>query len=486
MIQFATIPVDIRTPGTFVEYDATRAVAGPAAGLNRLVLIGQAGAGSAAANVPVAIASTAAAIEAFGRGSMLAGMCAIALHAARGIEIVAVPVAAAAGATAAERELTFTGAASAAGVVDLRIAGRIYRFTAPIGTDAVAAAQLLVQRIAADTEAPVTAVAAAGVVTLTARQPGAAGNDIDVRLSNEPGNVWPTDLTLAIGAIEAGTGSPSIAGALGAIADLPAQLIVSAFTDADNLDQLVTELADRQGAERMIDGVGLVALRGTAGALAALGEARNSEWLAIAGTGATPTSPWFAAAAIGAIVTASAAADPARPLHTLVAEGVIPPAGADRFDRREREQLLRAGVSTFTVTPAGALAIERMVTTAQLDQAGNETVAWLDLETPLTLAHLRRGVRQRITTKFARHKLADDDSRFAAGQAIVTPRTLSAELLALFREYEEQGLVENLDQFKADLRVERDPADPNRVNALIPPDLVNQLRVFAAAIQFRR
>ena len=43
--------------------------------------------------------------------------------------------------------MTFTGAASAAGVVDLRIAGRIYRFTAPIGTDAVAAAQLLVQRV---------------------------------------------------------------------------------------------------------------------------------------------------------------------------------------------------------------------------------------------------------------------------------------------------------------------------------------------------
>lgn len=32
--------------------------------------------------------------------------------------------------------------------------------------------------------------------------------------------------------------------------------------------------------------------------------------------------------------------------------------------------------------------------------------------------------------------------------------------------------------------MERDRTDPNRVNALLPPDLINQLRVFAAQIQF--
>jgi phage tail sheath gpL-like len=33
--------------------------------------------------------------------------------------------------------------------------------------------------------------------------------------------------------------------------------------------------------------------------------------------------------------------------------------------------------------------------------------------------------------------------------------------------------------------VERDVVDPNRVNVLLPPDLVNQLRIFAALVQFR-
>jgi len=40
-------------------------------------------------------------------------------------------------------------------------------------------------------------------------------------------------------------------------------------------------------------------------------------------------------------------------------------------------------------------------------------------------------------------------------------------------------------QFKANLIVERDSNNPNRVNVLYPPDVVNQLRIFAVLNQFR-
>jgi phage tail sheath gpL-like len=58
-------------------------------------------------------------------------------------------------------------------------------------------------------------------------------------------------------------------------------------------------------------------------------------------------------------------------------------------------------------------------------------------------------------------------------------------LVAQYAALEDQGIVENMDAFKAFLIVERDAVDPNRVNVLLPPDLVNQLRVFAALVQFR-
>jgi len=45
--------------------------------------------------------------------------------------------------------------------------------------------------------------------------------------------------------------------------------------------------------------------------------------------------------------------------------------------------------------------------------------------------------------------------------------------------------VEDVANFKSHLIVERDSNNPNRVNVLYPPDLVNQLRIFAVLVQFR-
>ena len=99
--------------------------------------------------------------------------------------------------------------------------------------------------------------------------------------------------------------------------------------------------------------------------------------------------------------------------------------------------------------------------------------------------YLRFTFRNRILARYPRHKLANDGTRFGAGQKIITPKLGKAEAVAWFREMEELGLVENFDQFKTDLVVERPSTDPNRLNFLLPPDLINQFVVGAASIQFR-
>ena len=48
----------------------------------------------------------------------------------------------------------------------------------------------------------------------------------------------------------------------------------------------------------------------------------------------------------------------------------------------------------------------------------------------------------------------------------------------------ELGLVENIDQFAADSYSERNAANPNRLDSLFVPDLVNQMVVFANRVQF--
>jgi len=67
----------------------------------------------------------------------------------------------------------------------------------------------------------------------------------------------------------------------------------------------------------------------------------------------------------------------------------------------------------------------------------------------------------------------------------VTPKIMRAELIALFGDWERIGLVEDLDQFKTDLLVEINADDPNRLDVILPPNLVNQLRILATRIDFR-
>ena len=111
--------------------------------------------------------------------------------------------------------------------------------------------------------------------------------------------------------------------------------------------------------------------------------------------------------------------------------------------------------------------------------------SYLDSETLHTSAYVLRKLKSVITSKYGRHKLASDGTRFGPGQAIVTPAVIKGELLATYRQLERAGIVENYELFKQYLVVERDASDPNRLNTLFPPDYVNQLRVFAVVNQFR-
>lgn len=113
-----------------------------------------------------------------------------------------------------------------------------------------------------------------------------------------------------------------------------------------------------------------------------------------------------------------------------------------------------------------------------------EDTSYLDVETIKTLSYIRYAIRSRITQKFPRHKLANDGTRFGVGQPIVTPSIIRAELIALFTELENVGLVENFDAYKESLIVERDANDKNRINVLSNDDLVNQFRIYAHSIQF--
>jgi len=194
---------------------------------------------------------------------------------------------------------------------------------------------------------------------------------------------------------------------------------------------------------------------------------------------------WEAAAAYCARGARAFTNDPARPLQTLVLDVVKPAPKQSRFSKTETNSISGVGFAVQGIDGSGKLMILRESTRYQKNSYSQPDNAFELLTTLATLATLFRRQKAAITSKFPRHKLANDGTRFGPGQAIVTPKIIRAELVAQYDADEFLGLVENVVEFKNHLIVERNVDNPNRVDVLYPPDLVNQLRIFAVLAQFR-
>lgn len=402
--------------------------------------------------------------------------------------VIAVPETAGAAATVS---LTVTGEASESGTVSLYVGRRRVQAAVVTGDDAAAVAASLNAAINADVDQPFTAEVEAAVITLTARHKGLSGNDIPVALNfygSGGGEVLPAGVQVAIAVKSAGTGSPDLTGAIAAMGDEPFDYIALPFSDAPSVNAMTTEMNDTSGRwsyARQLYGHLYSAQIGTLSELVAAGDLFNQQHITLAGYEPETQSP---ADELAASRTARAAVflrnDPARPTQTGELVGMLPAPKGKRFTMTEQQSLLTHGVATAYVE-SGTLRIQRDVTTWKKNAWGVADNSYRDSETLHTSAWVLRKLRSVITSKYGRHKLANDGTRFGAGQAIVTPAVIKGELLATYRQMERAGIVENYDLFKQYLVVERDASDPNRLNVLYPPDYINQLRVFAVVNQFR-
>lgn len=488
-ISFNNIPAGIRVPLFYAEVD--NSMANTAVTSLKVLLLGQKlDGGSAAVNQPVLVTSASAGVELFGAGSQLAILNAAYRQGDSFGEVWAIPVADPSGA-AASGSFKVTGTATAAGTVYAYIGATRIAVGVASGAAAATIATNLAAAINANILLPVTATASSGTVTVEAKNAGAFGNDISIAINRQgyaAGESLPEGISVTVTAMAGGSGSPALADAIAAMGDDQYDLIVSPWSDATSLDALKTEMNDASGRwspMRQLYGHVFSAMRGTVAALQAFGVTRNDQHCTVFGI--EPATPSLSIEVLGAAVArayTSLSNDPARPLQTLELIGQMPAPAGSRFTLTEKQTLLTNGIATL-YTQGGYLRIERCITTYQRNAYGATDNSYLDVQTLFTLQYILRDLKGVVTSKYGRHKLADDGTHFGAGQAVVTPKVIRAELIAQYQKLEELALVENLDAFKAALVVERDANDPNRINVLLPPDLVNQLRIFAVLAQFR-
>jgi phage tail sheath gpL-like len=349
----------------------------------------------------------------------------------------------------------------------------------------------------ASSPVPVTFAATGNAVVLTCNWKGVSGNDIRVDLNyfgKIGGETLAPGLQISLppsNFLSLGSGTPDFTKLITNMGETEFEYVAMPYTDATSLNAWETEYGfsdnGRWGWKRQHFGHVFSARRGAFSDLIAFGNSRNSGVVSVMAFEETvPTPMYETAAAYTAKAQRALSNDPARPLQTLQLLGCLPAPFHEQFNWLEINDLAWNGMAIQKVWPgSGYPQIAREQTTYQLNNYGYSDDAYELVTTLATLALLIRNQRYNITSKFPRHKLADDGTRFGPGQAIVTPGILKAELVSEYYIDEYNGLVENAAAFVANLIVERDPNNPNRVNVLYPPDLINQLRIFAVLAQFR-
>lgn len=339
--------------------------------------------------------------------------------------------------------------------------------------------------------AEAAAPATGAIVTLTAKYSGETGNGLPLALNyygTVGGEQTPDGLHITLTAMTGGAGSVDLAPVIAAMGDEAFDYIGFPFNDSNSLKMMGEEMNDSAGRwswSRQIYGHAYTAKIGTLTDLVAFGDTFNDQHLTVCGYEEGTQSPIeeLIAARLGRQAS-FLRIDPARPTQTGEITGALPALVGSRFSVPERQSLLTHGIATASVVN-GVMQIERDITTYKANKLGVADNSYLDSETLHTSAYVIRKLKTVITSKYPRHKLANDGTRFGPGQAIVTPSVIKGEICAAYRQMEIDGIVENFDVFKAHLIVERSTTDTNRLNVLFPPDYVNQLRVFAVLNQFR-
>ena len=476
------IPLSL-IPGTKVSIDGSSAVQGLSTQPHRVLVIGtKLAAGSQAVETPVVITREDEADALFGAGSKLAAMCRIFRKVNRRIELTAIALAEDVAGVQATNTITFTGPATAAGTIALLVGGVPVRVAVAQGNTATQIAAAAVAAIGLLTRVPVTAASAAGVVTNTCRWKGATGNALSVFHNYYDGEKTPAGVTVAVTAFAGGTTDPDIANAITVMGPKQYHTVITPYTDTANMNALKIALEARWGPTQLNEGVSFAAFRGNYSTTQTFGNARNSKTEHVIGTGLSPTPPWVWAAnhaGVDSLVT-----DPAEPRTGNLLTQVLPPLPTARFTEDEQGLLLIDGVSTYTVSDAGDVAVQQAFTTYQVNELNIADISFRRLNTLRCASFYRQDMAQFLGSRYAKHKVADDGTPVGAGQKVATPSLVRGSILGRYDQYLSAAICEDKAAFTASLVVERHPGDPGRMDIISYPDFVNQLDNIAMRASF--
>lgn len=460
MIEFDKIPNSIRNPGVYTEYDNKNAVTTlPTNEQEVLIVAPMTAAVTGDYSAPLKVFSDTEAAQTFGNGSVAHLMVRQAIKNNPLIHLTVIGLKDHTAGVAAAGRVTFTGSAGVAGVVRVVVGGEAYEIAVAKDEASTAIVNRLVAVINASRYSQVKATAEInGVLLLTAKSKGEIGNEISLSAKHSAGS-----LGVAVSAFSGGQRNALIAPALSSVAGKHYNVIISPFTDNDNATALREHLELMSSPIEDKPGIGVMGWRGTFATGTTLTSRLNSERITVAWYKGAIESNAMIAAGYGAAIAGEE--DPAKPLNTLEIKGLSLVDDSQTPLFSEVNQALFNGLSPLTVV-VNRVQISRAITTYTKSVTNTDDPSYLDLTTIRTLDYVRKAIQTRQRLRFPRAKNT---------QRVI--RKVRSEILDVLYRMEQLEIVENVDEWKSRLVIERNAQDPTYLDLDIPADVVNGLHV---------
>lgn len=468
-VEFDRIPSGIRRPGVYSEYNTKGAVTAlPVNPQAVLIIAPQSKELPPAFSSPVSVFSDVEAANLFGAGSWGHLMVRQALKNNPNMRLTVIGLKDHSAGVSAKGKIIFNGTAENTGVLTFMIAGNHYAMSVAKGEADTALVTRAMALINAASDSPVLATldpeSQNKGLTLEAKSKGEIGNEISLTVENTV-----SGLSVSPTAFAGGQKNAEIAGALASVAGKHYNIIVSPFTDSVNASALREHLEAISAPTAKKPAIGVMGWRGTMATGTTFTRSLNSERLTVAWYKGAIEANALLAAGYAAIIASEE--DPARPLNTLEIKGLRLVESSQIPTFAEFDQALYNGLTPLEVVNH-RVRILRAITTYTKSVTNTDDPSYLDLTTIRTLDYVRKAIEQRITLRFPRSKLVKRK----------TPPAVRSEILDVLYRLEEAEIVENVDEHKTKLIVTINGEDVNRIDTVIPADVVNGLHVVANRI----
>ena len=482
-ITFNEIDPNAAASAVLIEQQAKRGGLGGLLIPQKILLLGQFNSGKTPTEDEAQlILSPDDAANRYGLGSLLHIQAVAAFRGAGSVPVYAMPLGDGVGESIGGIAVTASGAL--AGEISLYIAGKRISVAVAKDDEQDDIETAIVAAINADPNLPVTAVVDSDDVLITAKWVGLSGNGITLRANLRPADVLPTGVTLVITDMTGGTSDPLTATALAGLGDTWYTFLSNPYGADATYDELEAAGVVRNAPDIRRQFLGVGAFAGTRAAFLTILDSRNSEWTSIQPVEGSPNLTGEIAAAATGVMARRAQINPGRPYRGLILVGILPGTSA-KWTYTERDAVVKAGGSTFIVTPGDQIAIDDAVTTRTLTDLSAPTTLWRFAETVANLQAKIFSIEQVFNAEPFTSGVVVDDASITAQDYAIRPKTVKTYAIRLIDElWVPRALTKNRDAVVAGIVVEINSGNPNRIDVKIPDVFAAGLKILAAKLEW--